>query len=188
MEWRGMESSRFGSVPGRVVCAHMCCVVLCCVVCVCWGLPGAQTEGKEAQAGWTWWLHVRQLWVLSQRDWGTLKDFKASDMVSLSFKNCHCQAEDKVEKADLRKNDRLGGSGPQLVPGTGLNLAISEINLAVFKIRCGGGRGGRTPSMKSDPTEMVTSMQMTVGFHCPIPVLFLLPLLLTLDTHHMVLF
>lgn len=31
--------------------------------------------------------------------------------------------------------------------------------------------------MKSDPTEMVTSMQMTVGFHCPIPVLFLLPFL-----------
>ena len=117
-----------------------------------------------------------------------MKDFKASDMASLSFKNYHHLPEDKAEKKDLRKNDRSGGSGPQLVQGRGLDLAISEINLEVFKIRCGAGRGGRTPSMKSDPTEMVTIMQMTVGFHCPIPVLFLLPLLLTLDTHHMVLF
>ena len=67
-------------------------------------------------------------------------------------------------------------------------MAISETNLEVFEIRCGGGRGGRTPSVKSDPTEMVTVMRITVGFHCPIPVLFLLPLLLTLDTHHTVLF
>ena len=48
--------------------------------------------------------------------------------------------------------------------------------------------GEAVKSVKSDPTEMVTVMQITVGFHCPITVLFLLPLLLTLDTHHTVLF
>ena len=96
-----------------------------------------------------------------------MKDFKASDMASLSFKNDHRLAEDKAEQKDLRKNDRSGGSEPQLVQGRGLDLAISEINLEVFKIRCGAGRGGRTPSMKADPTEMVTIMQMTVGFTVP---------------------
>ena len=80
-------------------------------------------------------------------------------MVRFSLKNCHCRAEDKVEKKALRKNGQAGRSGPQSVWGRGLDSATSETRLAVFKMGMsvgGGGRGGegRALPLKPDPPEM----------------------------------
>lgn len=69
--------------------------------------------------------------------------------------------------------------------GKGLDLCVSDTKLAVFYIGCGSGWWRE---LKPDPTEVRDNMQGTVEFHCPIPILFFLPLFLKLNIHHMVLF
>lgn len=109
-------------------------------------------------------------------------------MVGFSLKNCHCRAEDKVEKKALRKNGQSGGWGPQSVWGRGLDSAISETRLAVLEMGMSVGGGGRALPLKPDPPRWMTITHMPVGFPRPILVPFFLPLPLTLDVHHMVLF
>lgn len=72
----------------------------------------------------------------------------------------------------------------------GLDSAISETRLAVLEMGMSVEGGGRAPllPLKPDPLRWLTITHMPVGFPRPILVPFFLPLPLTLDVHHVVLF